>query len=108
MMQAQRPSRSDAIVTADRPRKQTVSASGVFKKPSLAIRKKARVTPKKNAKVSRRAADVLSSAQKHQNGSARSSSDSPERAGHGKKSDLHPLALAFKGASFCSPYQSHN
>jgi hypothetical protein len=107
-MHAQRPDRTrragniasarDAVVT-NAPGKQFVSAAGVFKKPRLPTRKKAQVTPKKNAKESRMVAAEPPSPQKPQNCSARSSSASPQKEDHGKKLDMHPLALSFKGAS---------
>jgi len=114
-MQAQRPARTlraanvapdkDVTVT-NAPSKQSFSAAGVFKKPRLPIRKKAHVTPKKNTRASRIPAAASSSIQKPPSGSARSSSASPQRAGQSKKSDMHPLALAFKGASAISPLSS--
>ncbi|KAF2692095.1 hypothetical protein K458DRAFT_425906 [Lentithecium fluviatile CBS 122367] len=108
-MGVKRPGRSghttpakDAASALTYPRKQTVSTAVLFKNPTLPIRKRADASPKPT-KTPRPAARSLS-VHKHRS-SPRSSSHSPQKVAYGKKSDMHPLAVAFKDTT--TAYRTH-
>lgn len=91
-----------AAAAATAPRKHAVSAAGVFKKPSLKVRKKAHIVTDKKASTLHRATPISALVQNLEAGNTRSHSDSVRKAGHGRKSNTHPLATSFKSASLSS------